>query len=61
MAELTDSTRLRESVRERYAAAAKAAAENTDARCCGGGSGCGSAVALTDEHGREVFGGSLYD
>jgi arsenite methyltransferase len=54
MAELTDSTRIRERVRERYAAAATAIAENTNAGCCGG------AVKLTDERGQKVFGGSLY-
>ena len=61
MAELTE---IREAVRERYAAAARAAAEETQsAGCCGGSSGCGCSddVALTDEHGETVFGGSLYD
>ncbi len=43
---------VRERVRERYAAAARAA--DTGEGCCSGG------VALTDERGREVFGGSLY-
>jgi SAM-dependent methyltransferase len=61
MAELTDTSTIRESVRERYAAAAKAAADDAATGCCGRGSGCGSAVALTDEQGRTVFGGSLYD
>src|SRR6266581_6929891 len=42
MADLTD---IRESVRERYAAAAKSAAG-----CCGGG-----------DHGSQVFGATLYD
>jgi len=42
---------VREQVRRRYAAAALAA---RDGGCCG------SEVALTDEHGREVFGRSLY-
>jgi arsenite methyltransferase len=55
MAELTDTTTVRESVRERYAAAAKAAAESTATGCCA------SAVQLTDERGQQVFGGSLYD
>src|SRR5437899_2296969 len=55
MAELTDTTTIRESVRERYAAAARAVAESTSAGCCG------SAVKLTDERGEQVFGGSLYD
>jgi arsenite methyltransferase len=43
---------VREQVRERYAAAARAAgAEKPDSR---------SAVGLTDEHGDPVFGGTLY-
>ena len=61
MAELTDTTTIRESVRERYAAAARAAADNAATGCCGDASGCGTAVALTDERGQHVFGGSLYD
>jgi arsenite methyltransferase len=44
---------VRERVRERYAAAARAA---TDAERAG----CGCVVGLSDRHGREVFGGSLY-
>jgi arsenite methyltransferase len=55
MAELTDTTTIRERVRERYAAAAKAVAENTAEGCCG------SPVKLTDERGTQVFGRSLYD
>ena len=55
MADLTDTTTIRESVRERYAAAAKAVAENTATGCCGNG------VKLTGERGEQVFGGSLYD
>jgi arsenite methyltransferase len=52
MAEMTD---VRETVRERYAAAAKAATEG------GGGCGCGPApTLLADEAGRQVFGGALY-
>jgi arsenite methyltransferase len=54
MAELTDTTTIRENVRERYAAAAKAVAESTAAGCCG------NAVKLTNEQGQQVFGGSLY-
>jgi ubiquinone/menaquinone biosynthesis C-methylase UbiE len=56
MAELTD---IRESVREKYAAAARAAAGKTagsDARCCGS-DGCGCSPA--DATG--VFGSALYD
>jgi SAM-dependent methyltransferase len=44
---------LRETVRERYAAVARAAGEPH-------GCGCASEVALTDEHGTRVFGGTLY-
>ena len=57
MAEVVDdTTALRERVRERYAAAAKAATESRSTGCgCGG-----TAAAQTDEHGRHVFGGSLY-
>lgn len=55
MAELTDTTTIRESVRARYAAAARALAESTATGCCG------SAVKLTDEQGQQVFGDSLYD
>jgi arsenite methyltransferase len=62
MAELTE---VRESVRERYAAAAKAAAEPKDSvGCCGGEAGCGPQGAfdtLTDGDGETVFGGTLYD
>jgi arsenite methyltransferase len=55
MAELTDATTIRERVRERYAAAARAAADGTATGCCG------NAVKLTDERGQQVFGGSLYE
>jgi SAM-dependent methyltransferase len=66
MADMTDTSTIRESVRERYSAAAKvaaadAAAERADSGCCGKGSGCRSAVAPTDARGQRVFGGSLYD
>jgi arsenite methyltransferase len=47
MAEMTD---IRESVRERYAAAAKA-----------GSTCCGTSVTTSDEAGTQVFGGALYD
>src|SRR5204862_5836563 len=57
MAEVVDDTTvIRERVRERYAAAAKAATESRSTGCgCGG-----TAAAQADEHGRHVFGGSLY-
>ena len=48
---------IRENVRERYAAAARAVAERGDPSC-----GCSSGdVALTDEQGVQVFGSALYD
>jgi arsenite methyltransferase len=60
MAEMTE---IRDSVRERYAAAAKAAASHQEASCgCGTAEStcCGTEVALTDESGNQVFGGALY-
>ena len=63
MAELTD-TNVRDRVRERYAAAATAVAENTGAGCCGAPAaiaGCGPDISSTDKHGNEVFGATLYD
>ena len=61
MAELTDPD-IRETVRERYAAAARAAAQGQGCDCgteaettC-----CGTEVALADEHGTQVFGDALY-
>jgi arsenite methyltransferase len=62
MADLTD-TDIREHVRERYAAAATAVAENTASGCCGAEAaiaGCGPDIASTDKHGNEVFGATLY-
>ncbi len=61
MADLTDPG-IRETVRERYAAAARVAA---DTHGCGCGSGaqtscCATEVALTDEDGAQVFGDALY-
>lgn len=63
MAEITE---IRDSVRERYAAAARAAASHQEASCgCGTAtpesSCCGAEVALTDESGSQVFGGALYE
>ena len=50
---------VRETVRERYAAAALAMAAagsaSSDASCCG------SSIGLTDERGAQVFGDALYD
>jgi len=61
MAELTTDPGpepdIRETVRERYAAAARSAAQNEDV----GSSCCGPAVSLTDARGEVVFGGALYD
>jgi hypothetical protein len=69
MAELTD-TDIRDQVRDRYAAAAKAVQETTSSGCCGsaaGEAGCGPAAAFTDpdmrstdKDGTEVFGRALY-
>jgi arsenite methyltransferase len=61
VAELTD-TDIREAVRERYAAAARAV---SDAGSCGCGSTvetrcCTSDVAVSDENGTQVFGAALY-
>jgi arsenite methyltransferase len=53
MAELTD---VRENVRERYAAAAKAAAQSAGG-CCGS---TDAGAPMTGESGTVVFGGSLY-
>jgi arsenite methyltransferase len=64
MAELTDTTDIRETVREKYAAAARAAstgaydrarAVESGSGCCGGAASCSPA----DETG--VFGATLYD
>jgi arsenite methyltransferase len=52
MAELIDTDDIRETVRERYAAAARAAGSETSC--------CGSEIALTDAAGEQVFGGALY-
>jgi arsenite methyltransferase len=63
MADVTD-TDIRERVRERYAAAATAVAENTASSCCGARAaiaGCGPDISSTDKHGNEVFGATLYD
>jgi SAM-dependent methyltransferase len=49
MAELTSSSDIRETVRERYAAAAR------------GGGCCGPSISTTDEAGTEVFGSALYE
>ena len=47
---------VREVVRERYAASARALATGTSSGCCGG-----TEVALTDERGEQVFGDALYE
>jgi arsenite methyltransferase len=63
MAELSDpKADIRETVRARYAAAARAAADGAaSARAPENGSCCGSSIELSDEHGRQVFGASLYE
>lgn len=55
MAELTDPEILRETVREKYAAAARAAAAGAPSSCCGP-----SEVAVTDASVTQVFGDALY-
>ncbi len=51
---------VREAVRERYAAAARAATDPAPAAgCCS--PGVGGVVATTDAEGREVFGATLYE
>src|SRR5437879_11689226 len=61
MAELTD-TDIRESVRERYAAAARAVSDAAGCGCTAAAETncCTGDVALTDEHGTHVLGGALY-
>src|SRR6266516_29002 len=54
MAKVTDPADIRETVRAKYAAAARAAASRERAACCG------LDVALTDARGEEVFGAALY-
>jgi len=67
MAEITDPPNVREEVRERYAAAARAVVDRSDAGCGCGAAGqteascCGTTVETVDREGREVFGGALYD
>src|SRR3954447_2950234 len=56
MAELTDTSGVREAVRERYAAAAKSVASAPETAGC-----CGSAVSCSDKAGNDVFGAALYD
>jgi arsenite methyltransferase len=56
----TSDPHTREAVRERYAAAARAASEGmSGAACCGSAGGCGSTTLRADETG--VFGERLYD
>ncbi len=63
MAELTD-TDIRETVRDRYAAAARAAAERQSSGCgspSDGSSCCGSEALTTDATGEAVFGEAMYE
>jgi arsenite methyltransferase len=53
---------IREQVRDRYAAAARAAAGGQPASCSTPGSSCcGDGAAVTARDGSEVFGGALYE
>ncbi|MFP5365003.1 MAG: arsenite methyltransferase [Thermoleophilia bacterium] len=58
MAELSDTDTIREQVRAKYAAAARAATAGgrSPASCCGA-----TEVPLTDAAGKQVFGDALYD
>jgi ubiquinone/menaquinone biosynthesis C-methylase UbiE len=61
MAELAD-TDIREQVRDRYAAAAKAVADATSTGCCSPSAAFSDPdMRSTDKDGTEVFGASLYD
>ena len=54
---------VRNAVRDRYAAAARAVDTGTQSGCCGGPteSSCGCGTPAVEEHEREVFGAALYD
>lgn len=59
MAEVSDPTTIREQVRARYAAAARATTQGGG--CCGTeAAGCGAPIQTADNEGREVFGATLY-
>ena len=64
MAELTDKDEIRETVRERYAAAASSVGEGGVA-CCGpseaAGGSCGCGTDVPDACGGETFGAGLYE
>jgi arsenite methyltransferase len=64
MAELTDKDEIRETVRERYADAAKSV-ETGRAACCGpseaAGGSCGCGTDIPDACGGEQFGAGLYE
>ena len=64
MAELTDKDEIRETVRERYAAAAESVEEGQVA-CCGpseaAGGSCGCGTDVPDACGGETFGAALYE
>ena len=64
MAELTDKDEIRETVRERYAAAATSVDEGRVA-CCGpseaAGGSCGCGTDVPDACGGETFGAGLYE
>jgi arsenite methyltransferase len=56
----TDADQIRDAVRERYAAAATAAAASEQATCGTSGSSCCGTSTLRDDE-REVFGAELYE
>ena len=61
MAELTETTDIRERVRERYATAAKGAADSVSCGCSPAAAFTDRDMAPTDRHGVEVWGAGLYD
>ena len=61
MAGLKDTTDIRDAVRERYAAAARAAAAGATPNCASETSSCcGAPVRTMDSQGTQVFGAALY-
>ena len=61
MAELTQDTEIRERVRERYAAAAKGAADSAACGCSPAAAFTDPDMSPTDRSGTEVFGVALYE
>jgi len=58
---VAESHEVRETVRERYAAAATAARDATARGCCASSAYTDPDMSPTDKHGTEVFGSALYD